>query len=209
VEAVDIDEGDLLDLGLGRSIYTKEQVAEFMKFQDSQGTRRAYLTETAELAYGGRGEDGSWGLGLGDRARDVIIDAVGWSLIPLYRLVGPSAVILILGLFFLSLLRIFVTVIFRAVAIFRARGAGVWLLGAFWSLPFQLLITPVRWASDAAADIAERVGADMECQAHNEETRRTETYPSSILSSLERGSRFFPPYVPRLSSEVAVVKEDS
>ena len=50
MEAVDIDEGDLLDLGLGRSIYTKEQVEEFLKFQDSQGTRwrlRSWLTEDA------------------------------------------------------------------------------------------------------------------------------------------------------------------
>ncbi len=69
VKPVIIDEEDVLDLGLGRSIYSKAQVEEFLKFQDSQGTRRAYLTETAELAYGGRGEDGSWGLGLGERAR--------------------------------------------------------------------------------------------------------------------------------------------
>ena len=107
----------------------------------------------------------------------------------------------------MSLLRILVTVILRAVAIFRARGAGVWLLGALWSLPFQLLISPVRWASNAAADIADRVGTEMECQAHHEEERRTETYPASMLSTLEKGSRFFPPYVPRLSNEAAA-KDD-
>jgi hypothetical protein len=60
VKPVIIDKEDVLDLGLGRSIYSKAQVEEFLKFQDSQGTRRAYLTETAELAYGGSGEDGSW-----------------------------------------------------------------------------------------------------------------------------------------------------
>jgi hypothetical protein len=49
--AVHIDDKDLLDLGLGQSIYSKEQVKEFLKFQDSQGTRRTYLRETAELAY--------------------------------------------------------------------------------------------------------------------------------------------------------------
>jgi hypothetical protein len=37
----------VLDLGLGRSIYSKAQVEEFLKFQDSQETRRTYLTETA------------------------------------------------------------------------------------------------------------------------------------------------------------------
>jgi hypothetical protein len=41
------------------------QVKEFLKFQDFQGTWRAYLTETVELAYRGCGEDRSRGLGLG------------------------------------------------------------------------------------------------------------------------------------------------
>ncbi len=35
VEAVHIEEDDLLDLGLGRSIYSKEQVEEFLWIQDS------------------------------------------------------------------------------------------------------------------------------------------------------------------------------
>jgi hypothetical protein len=77
MEEVHIDEDDLLNLGLGRSIYSKEQVEEFLQFQDSQGTRRAYLIETAERAYGGRSKDGAWGFGMGERARDALIDAVG------------------------------------------------------------------------------------------------------------------------------------
>jgi hypothetical protein len=46
------------DIGLGKSIYTKKQLDEFATFQDSQRTRRAYLAETAELAYIGRNERG-------------------------------------------------------------------------------------------------------------------------------------------------------
>jgi hypothetical protein len=38
------------DFGIEKSIYTKKQLDEFA-FQDSQGTRRAYLAEMAELAY--------------------------------------------------------------------------------------------------------------------------------------------------------------
>jgi hypothetical protein len=59
-------------------------VEEFLKFQDSQGTQRAYLSETAKLAYLGRGEDKSWGLGLGEGARATLIDAVDWSMVSLY-----------------------------------------------------------------------------------------------------------------------------
>jgi hypothetical protein len=41
VRPVQIEDEDMLDLGLGRSIYSKAQVEEFLKFQDSQGTRCA------------------------------------------------------------------------------------------------------------------------------------------------------------------------
>jgi hypothetical protein len=89
VRVVHIYEDDLLDLGLGRSIYSQAQVKKFLKLQDFQGTWRAYLAETAELAYGGRSKHGSWGLRLCERVREALIDAVGWSLVPLYRLMGP------------------------------------------------------------------------------------------------------------------------
>ena len=109
-EAIHIDEEDPLDLGLGRSIYSKEQIADFLRFQDSQGTRKAYLAETAELAYSGQSGDGTWGLGLGERAREAIIDAVGLSFIPLYRVMGPLSMTVILVLFVWSLLRVLVTI---------------------------------------------------------------------------------------------------
>ncbi len=168
MEAVNIDEEDLLDLGLGRSIYSKEQVEEFLRFQDSQGTRKAYLAETAELAYSGRSSDGTWGLGMGERARAAIIDAVGLSLVPLYSIVGPTAVTLLFLMFFWGVVRLVFTIIMRAIAIYRARGAGLWILGAFWSLPFQLLITPFSWIG----------------------------YPAAALEELDRSGSTYPPFIP-------------
>ncbi len=50
------------NIGLGKRIYTQQQLDEFARFQDSQGTRKAYLAETAEMAYIGRNERGEWGL---------------------------------------------------------------------------------------------------------------------------------------------------
>jgi hypothetical protein len=64
VKAVQFEKEDMMDLG--RSTYSKAQMEEFLEVQDSQGTQRAYLTETAELAYGGQGEGGSWGSRLGE-----------------------------------------------------------------------------------------------------------------------------------------------
>ena len=51
VNPVKISDVNLLDLGLGRSINSKEQMEDFARFQDSQNTRKAYLAEAAELVY--------------------------------------------------------------------------------------------------------------------------------------------------------------
>jgi hypothetical protein len=56
VDEVRIDPVQVSDIGLGKSIYTQAQLDEFARFQDSQGTRKAYLAETAEMAYIGRNE---------------------------------------------------------------------------------------------------------------------------------------------------------
>jgi hypothetical protein len=69
VDPVKISDVNLLNLGLGRSIYSKEQMEDFAQFQDSQNTRKAYLAEAAELTYLGR-SGGEWGLGLTELARD-------------------------------------------------------------------------------------------------------------------------------------------
>jgi hypothetical protein len=97
VDEVRIDPVTVNNIGLGKSIYTKEQLAEFACFQDSQGTRKAYLAETAEIAYIGRNDKGEWGLALGSAAQLSLIDLVGISFFPLYRVVGAMV-------FFLSLL---------------------------------------------------------------------------------------------------------
>ncbi len=42
-----MDQNNLLELALVWLVYNKAQVEEFLKFQDSQETQRAYLVETA------------------------------------------------------------------------------------------------------------------------------------------------------------------
>jgi hypothetical protein len=64
-------------------------------FQESQGTRKAFLAETAELAYMGRNGKGEWGLVLGLAAQMSLVDLVGMNFFPLYKVVGPM-------IFFLS-----------------------------------------------------------------------------------------------------------
>jgi hypothetical protein len=92
VEGVKIEENDLQDLGLGRKTNSKEQVPELLLFQNQRITRKSYLAkmaEMAELAYSGQAGDGTWGLGMRERAKEDIINAVGLPSSPLYRIRGP------------------------------------------------------------------------------------------------------------------------
>jgi hypothetical protein len=78
---------------------------------------------------------------MGERARAAIIDAVRLSLVPLYRIVGPTAVTILFLMFIWGVVKLVFTIIMSAIPIYWTRGAGLWILGAFWSLSFQLLIT--------------------------------------------------------------------
>jgi hypothetical protein len=149
---------------LGKSIYSKEQMEDFARFQDSQNTRRAYLAETAELAYLGR-SGGEWGLGLTDLARDQIVNEVGYWLIPLYRLIGPTAVIVILVMFIVGMARILVDILVRAVIIARVRGWGFWMLGSLWDTAFEVAVSHFCWAVEKGKEGAGRIKNQMEARA--------------------------------------------
>jgi hypothetical protein len=71
----------VLGIGLGKSIYSPEKIDEFIRFQESQGTRRAFLAESVERAYNSR-FGGEWGSGLTDLATDHLVDVVGFHLVP-------------------------------------------------------------------------------------------------------------------------------
>jgi hypothetical protein len=171
LDPVRINDVPLLGQGLGQSIYSRVQMESFAQFADSQGTRRAFLAETAQIAFGNR-RDGQWGLGLTDVAMDHIVDTVGSSLIPLYRFVGPFAVTIMLGMFVLGIVKTIIDVIIRTVMIYKVRGPGWWLATAMWAVPFQVAMTPLRWITNTADDVTERVNIEMERTAITEELRR-------------------------------------
>ncbi len=83
------------------------------------------------MAYIGRNEKGEWGPVLGTAAQLSIVDLVGMSFFPLYKVVWPM-------IFFLSLLQmvwgelqLVVTIFLRVNIIVRYRGCGVWVLTTF------------------------------------------------------------------------------
>ncbi len=168
VDEVRIDPVKVNDIGLGKSIYTKEQLEEFARFQDSQGTRKAYLAETAEMAYTGPNEKGEWGLALSSAAQGSLIDIIGASFFPLYRVVGPMIFFLSLMLLVWGGLRLMVTVLLRVIIIVRCKGCGIWVLTALWGTLFQLAISPFSWVDVAMEGVGVLVGQMMETEAARE-----------------------------------------
>ncbi len=70
---------------------------------------------------------------------------MGYWLIPLYRLIGPTAVIVILVMFIVGMARMLVDILVRAIIIARVRGWGFWMFGALWDTAFQVAVSPFRW----------------------------------------------------------------
>ncbi len=95
---------------------------EFARFQESQGTRRAFLAESAKRAYNSQ-SGGQWGSGLSDLATERLFDAMGYHLVPMYRVIRPTAVALLV-LFLVGILRMLLDIVIRVIAIARIRGCG-------------------------------------------------------------------------------------
>ena len=117
-----------------------------------------------ERAYNGR-VAGVWGSGLTELATDHIIDTVGYHLIPMYRFIGPAAAVVILVLFLIGVVRMLLDILIRAIAIAKIRGCGLWMLGAFWSTLYHLIISPLSWASDVGHRTGKQVNRSMDAEA--------------------------------------------
>jgi hypothetical protein len=192
VDEVRIDPVKVNDIGLGKSIYTQEQLEEFARFQDSQGTRKAYLAEKAEMAYSGRNERGEWGLALSSAAQGSLIDIVGASFFPLYRVVGPMIFFLSLMLMVWGGLRLIVTILVRIIVIVRCKGCGFWVLTALWGTLFQLAISPFSWMDAAMEGVEVCVGQMMETEAAQEPEEEKPKRRSLSMEDLRKKYSWWP-----------------
>jgi hypothetical protein len=86
-------------------------------------------------------------------------------LIPLYRLIGPTAVIVILVMFIAGMARMLIDILVRAIIIARVRGWGFWMFGALWETAFQVAVSPFRWAVEKGKEGAGRIRNQIEARA--------------------------------------------
>ena len=57
-------------------------------------------------------------------------------MVPMYRVIGPTAAVALLVLFLVGILRMLLDIVIRAIAIARIRGCGWLLMGDFWGTLF-------------------------------------------------------------------------
>jgi hypothetical protein len=154
--------------------------------------RRAFLAESAERAYNGR-VGGQWGSGLMVLATESLIDAVWYPLVPIYRLIGPTAAAALLVLFLVGILRMMLDIVIRAIAIGRIRGCGRWLMGAFWGTLIQVAVAPVQWAMDKGRIVGRAVTYQMIAEAACREIEDAEAEPGGggwTLGSQDTSQQF-------------------
>jgi hypothetical protein len=144
------------------------------------------------MAYTGRNEKGEWGLALSSAAQGSLIDIVGASFFPLYRVVGPMSFFLSLLLLVWGGLRLIITVLLRVIIIVRCKGCGIWVLTAFWGTLFQLAISPFSWVDAAMEGVGARVGQMMETEAAREPEEKEVGRRSMSMEDLRKKYSWWP-----------------
>lgn len=197
IDPVNISTSWTTSTGLGRSIYSEEQIRSFNEFKESAGTRSAYLADAASTSLHSRGPNGEWGPGLSGWATGNILGLVGVTFVPLYWIVGPVSTWVLFFLFFFGALNLVLQISVRAMVISKTRGFGIWILMAFWGVLYQLTISPFVWmearttklASDAVRGTAppEEV-AETSAQVLLEDNKTNE----DGWAKLERLNRLYP-----------------
>ncbi len=73
----------------------------------------------------------------------------------------------LLILLLMSILRMVLDIVIRAVTIARVRSCGWWLMGAFWGVLLQVAVVPVQWAMGKG----HAIGTAATCQRSAETVR--------------------------------------
>jgi hypothetical protein len=85
-----------------------------------------------------------------------MIDIIGMSFIPLYKVIGPFLSFDSLLLMVWGGLRLIFMMFLLVAIIMRYRGCGEWIFVAFLGTLFQLAVSPFNWIDQVMQDVARR-----------------------------------------------------
>ncbi len=119
-------------------------------------------------------------------AQGSLIDIVGSSFFPLYKVIGPMIFFLSLMLLVWGAFRLKVTILIRVILIVRYKGCWLWVMTALWGTLFQLAISPFSWVDAAMECVGERVGQMMENEADREPEKEKPKRKAISMEDLRR-----------------------
>ena len=160
-------------LGLGRGIYSNEQLEQHRRFQISQSSRRpvvAMLTNSATDSRRGP----YLGSTLSHVDLDDLKDHISWSLFPVAYFLGDLwrwiSSFMLIGLIF----KILVGSLAKAWMGYRRYGCGRWMIISMWNTAYLLLSTPWRIVNKTAEAMVAPLEEDTESNiALNDQPTRT------------------------------------
>ncbi len=135
--------------GLGRGLYTDQQLAVHRKFVAQAETRQAVVTKLTNAAVANAQGGSTLGLPLSSADIPDLTAIMTWNIFPLAYWFGDawhwvSGAILMVGTF-----KIIIGSMYRALMMYRKRGCGWWMFSAIWATGFMIIMYPIELVAQA------------------------------------------------------------
>ncbi len=135
--------------GLGRGLYTDQQLATHRRFVAAAETRQAVVTKLTNAAVGNAQDGAMLGLPLSGDDIPNLTAIMTWKIFPLAYWFGVawhwiSGAILLLGT-----VKIIIGSMYRGLMMYRKRGCGWWMVSAIWATGFMIIMYPIELVAKA------------------------------------------------------------
>ena len=137
-------------VGMGKGVYSQEQLALHREFQLSQMSRRPVLAKITNAATAG-GHGGYLGSPLSSLDVKELSFDVAFHLFPIIYFLGEAWKYVSTFLLIALCLKIIGGAVIRAFITYRRRGCGRWVIFSMWETLFVVITTPWRLMTQTAA----------------------------------------------------------
>ena len=128
--------------GLGKGIFTEEQLAQHRKFTISVETRQAASAHTTNSAIHQSPGAGRLGFPIADPELHTLVDLVGGQLFPFFWILGKAWIYLSGVLMAIVMIKTLAGCILRGYVTWENKGWGRWMIWNMWETVYLLFHTP-------------------------------------------------------------------
>ena len=165
--------------GLGHGLYTQQQLDDNRRFRAMIAARSPVAQRQTNNAAGALISDGTasslFRLPVGEEETQQLINLVGENLLPGFWLFGRGIVYFQGILFTVVIIKVVLSILFRAIHIYRRKGCGWWMVASLWDVTFTVLWMPfsiIQAAAKAAIDPQDGVSERPRCPELGHATSR-------------------------------------